>query len=49
MLEKDLRRDVALKDDGSMPSIYDLRVGAANAPEVAVECVGAIDPSFTEA
>jgi hypothetical protein len=49
MLEKELRRDVALKDDGSMPSIYELRVGPANAPEVAVVCVGAIDPIFTEA
>jgi hypothetical protein len=48
-MEKELRRNVALKDDSSMPSIYDLRVGPADAPEVAVECVGAIDPIFTEA
>ena len=48
-MEKELRRNVALKDDSSMPSTYDLRVGPADAPEVAVECVGAIDPIFAEA
>lgn len=35
-------------DDGRAPSMYDLRVGPADAPEVAIECVGAVDPVFTE-
>ena len=31
-----------------MSGIYDLRVGPADAPEVAIECVGSVDSKFTE-
>ena len=34
-------------DDGSANSMYDLRIGPAYAPEVASECVGAVDPILT--
>lgn len=43
-----LNRDVHLHDDNSQPSMYDLRIGPADAPEVAIECVGAVDPTYTE-
>jgi len=48
ILEKELKRNVALNDDGSMPGMYDLRVGPADAPEMAVECVAAVDRILTE-
>src|SRR5688500_3859844 len=34
-------------DDGSLPSMYDLRVGPSEAPDVAIECVRAVDPIGT--
>ena len=46
--KKELKRNVVLNDDGSMPGMYDLRIGSADAPEVAVECVGAVDARLTE-
>jgi hypothetical protein len=48
ILENELKRNVVVYDDGSKPSMYDLRVGPADAPEMAVECVAAVDPSLTE-
>lgn len=48
IVEKELKRTVVINDDGSAPSMYDLRVGPAEAPEVAIECVGAVDPTYTE-
>jgi hypothetical protein len=48
ILEKELNRKVAINDDGSKPSMYDLRIGPADAPELAVECVGAVDRILTE-
>jgi hypothetical protein len=30
-------------DDGSQTSMYDLRIGAVEAPDVAIECVGAVN------
>jgi hypothetical protein len=48
IVEKELRRSVVVNDDGSMPSMYDLRIGPADAPELAVECVGAVDPIRAE-
>jgi hypothetical protein len=48
IVEKELRRSVVVNDDNSRPSMYDLRIGPADAPEVAVECVGAIDPTRAE-
>ena len=48
ILEKELNCPVVVHDDGSQPSMYDLRVGAVEAPDVAIECVGAVDSVFTE-
>jgi hypothetical protein len=48
VLEKVLGRSVTWHDDGRLPGRYDLRVGSADAPEIAIECVGAVDPQRTE-
>ena len=48
IVEKELGRSVVLHDDNSRPSMYDLRIGPADAPELAVECVRAIDPTREE-
>ena len=48
MIEKELDRPVVVHDDGSQPSMYDLRIGAARAPDVAMECVRAVDSVGTE-
>lgn len=48
IVEKELKRAVKLNDDGSAPGMYDLRIGPLDAPEIAIECVGAVDRTFTE-
>lgn len=48
IVEKDLRRTVVINDDGSAPGMYDLRVGPVDAPELAIECVGAVNQIYTE-
>ena len=48
IVEKELKRTVVINDDGRAPSMYDLRIGPAEAPDVAIECVGAVDATFTE-
>lgn len=48
IVEKELNRAVVLNDDGSASGMYDLRVGPAAEPEVAIECVGAVDKTYTE-
>jgi hypothetical protein len=49
ILKKELgREDVVLNDDGSIPGMNDLRIGSADAPAMAIECVGAVNPIFTE-
>jgi hypothetical protein len=48
IIEKELNRPVVIHDDGSQPSMYDLRIGAVESPDVAIECVGAVDSVFTE-
>lgn len=48
ILQKELRRTVTINDNGSEDGMYDLRIGPPDAPEVAIECVGAVDPIFTE-
>jgi hypothetical protein len=48
IIEKVLNRPVAIHDDGSQPSMYDLRIGVVVAPDVAIECVGAVDAVGTE-
>src|SRR6266404_211705 len=48
ILEKELGLVVVVHDDGSENGMYDLRVGPVDAPEIAIECAGAVDPVFTE-
>lgn len=48
ILERELEREVIINDDGSVPGMYDLRVGPVDAPEMAIECVGAVDATYTE-
>jgi len=48
IIQKELNRPVVVHDDGSQPSMYDLRIGAVEVPHVAIECVGAVDSVFTE-
>jgi len=48
IIEKELDCPVVVHDDGSQPSMYDLRIGPAEAPDVAIECVRAVDSVGTE-
>jgi hypothetical protein len=48
IVENELNCQVVVHDDNSQPSMYDLRIGAVEAPEVAIECVGAVDSVSTE-
>ena len=48
IVQKALNRAVHLHDDNSQPSMYDLRIGPADAPQVAIECVGAVNRMYTE-
>lgn len=48
IIERELQRRVILHDDGSASGLYDLRIGGAAVPEIAIECVGAVDPIRTE-
>jgi len=48
IIQKELDCPVVVHDDGSQPSMYDLRIGSAAAPDVAIECVGAVDAVGTE-
>jgi hypothetical protein len=48
IIEKELNGQVVVHDDGSQPGMYDLRIGAAEAPDVAIECVRAVDSVGTE-
>jgi hypothetical protein len=48
IIEHELGRSVALNDDNSKAGMYDLRVGASDTPEIAIECVGAVDSILTE-
>lgn len=41
--QRELRQEVVIHDDGTEPSMYDLRVGPRAAPEIAIECVRAVD------
>lgn len=48
IIESKLGRRVALNDDNSKAGMYDLRIGAPERPEIAIECVGAVDSTLTE-
>jgi hypothetical protein len=48
IIQKELKKTVTINDDGSKPRMYDLRIGPLDTPEMAIECVGAVDKTFTE-
>ena len=48
IIENELGRSVALNDDNSKAGMYDLRIGSSDTPEIAIECVGAVDSTLTE-
>lgn len=48
LIEKELKLQVIIHDDNSEPSMYDLRIGSIDAPEYAIECVGAVNQITTE-
>ncbi|MFL5385638.1 MAG: hypothetical protein ACJ8GN_24235 [Longimicrobiaceae bacterium] len=48
IIARELNREVEVHDDGTQPGMYDLRVGPVTAPQIAIECVGAVDPIRTE-
>jgi hypothetical protein len=48
IVEKELNVPTVINDDGSVPSMYDLRIGPAHAPQVAIECFQSVDEAFTE-
>jgi hypothetical protein len=48
IVANELGKKVEVHDDGSESGMYDLRIGSKNAPDYAIECVGAVDPVATE-
>lgn len=48
IVANELGKTVEVHDDGSESGMYDLRIGSKNAPDYAIECVGAVDPVATE-
>jgi hypothetical protein len=46
VVEHHLGRPVEIHDDRTGPSMFDLRVGPADAPAIAIEVTGAVDPSW---
>ena len=48
IIQAETGKSVVIHDDGSKNGMYDLRIGPADAPTVAIECVGAVDQAFTE-
>ncbi len=48
VIQKELGRTVTINDDGSAPGMYDLRIGPTDTPDVAIECVGAVDSARVE-
>jgi hypothetical protein len=48
IVQNALGQIVHINDDNSMPGMYDLRIGSADAPDVAIECVGAVDSTYSE-
>jgi hypothetical protein len=48
IVRDELQESVVVHDDNSQPSMYDLRIGPADSPAIAIECVGAVDRTGTE-
>jgi hypothetical protein len=47
-IQRQLGLPVVLHDTGASRAMYDLRIGSPDAPDIAIECVGAVDPVRTE-
>jgi hypothetical protein len=48
IVEDELKLSTVINDDGTAPSMYDLRIGPADAPQFAIECFQSVDSAFTE-
>lgn len=48
VIQDELQESVVVHDDNSQPSMYDLRIGPADSPAIAMECVGALNSVRTE-
>lgn len=48
IVERELHVQTVINDDGSAPSMYDLRIGPPHAPQVAIECFRSVDDAFIE-
>ncbi len=48
IIQAETGKPVFIHDDGSKNGMYDLRIGPADAPTTAIECVGAVNQLFTE-
>lgn len=48
IVQKELAQAVSINDDGSAPGMYDLRIGPPEMPDIAIECVGAVDSTYAE-
>src|SRR6185295_9485467 len=47
IVQEALGKNVRQNDDGTEPSMYDLRIGPPDAPAIAIEVVGAVAPRYT--
>jgi hypothetical protein len=48
IVEKALNLPTVINDDGSAPSMYDLRIGLPHAPQIAIECFRSVDEASME-
>ena len=48
IVERELKATMVINDDGSMPGMYDLRIGSKDNPKFAIECFECVDSAFTE-
>ena len=48
IVERELKATTVINDDGSIPRMYDLRIGPKENPKFAIECFECVDSAFTE-
>ena len=48
IVQDELQESVVVHDNNSRPGMYDLLIGPAESPAIAIECVGAVDRVRTE-
>jgi hypothetical protein len=48
IVENVLKRIVEIHDDNSSDGMYDLRIGAADSPDIAIECIRAVEKAYME-